>query len=107
MRPNFKNIDIKADAFGQQACGSIPCNEDEKWITPELIPVKPTYTRADIDGMEHLHYVAGLPPSCVARIAACTPYVLGLFVNMQDSLQPKSQTPFTVATLPRDKKASR
>ena len=62
MRPNFKNIDIKADAFGQQACGSIPCNEDEKWITPELIPVKPTYTRADIDGMEHLHYVAGLPP---------------------------------------------
>ena len=62
MRPNFKNIDIKADAFGQQACGSIPCNEDEKWITPELIPVKPTYTRADIEGMEHLHYVAGLPP---------------------------------------------
>ena len=48
MRPNFKNIDIKADALGQQACGSIPCNEDEKWITPELIPVKPTYTSADI-----------------------------------------------------------
>ena len=25
MRPNFKNIDIKADAFGQKACGSVPC----------------------------------------------------------------------------------
>ena len=62
MRPNFKNIDIKADAFGQKACGSVPCNDAEKWVTPELIPVKPTYTREDIEGLEHLNYVSGLPP---------------------------------------------
>ena len=62
MRPNFKNIDIKADAFGQQACGSVPCNDADKWVTPELIPVKPTYTREDIEGLEHLNYASGLPP---------------------------------------------
>ncbi len=62
MRPNFKNIDIKTEAFGQTACGSVACNEEEKWITPELIPVKSTYTREDIEGLEHLNYVSGLPP---------------------------------------------
>ncbi|MEA4850632.1 MAG: methylmalonyl-CoA mutase, partial [Paludibacter sp.] len=31
-------------------------------LTPELIPVKPFYTKEDIAGMEHLNYAAGLPP---------------------------------------------
>lgn len=31
-------------------------------MTPELIPVKPIYTKEDLEGMEHLNYVAGIPP---------------------------------------------
>ena len=37
MRPDFKTIDITKDAFGVQHA---PVAEGEKWITPELIPVK-------------------------------------------------------------------
>ncbi len=32
------------------------------WITPEQIPVKPVYTKEDLEGMEHLNYAAGIPP---------------------------------------------
>ncbi len=34
----------------------------KNWTTPELIPVKPVYTAEDLKGMEHLDYVAGIPP---------------------------------------------
>ena len=59
MRPNFKNIDIKSDAFNVK---HNPIAEGEKWVTPELIPVKPIYTKTDLEGLEHLDYVAGIPP---------------------------------------------
>ncbi|MEG0010926.1 MAG: methylmalonyl-CoA mutase [Muribaculaceae bacterium] len=59
MRPNFKNIDIATDAFNMKHA---QVAEGEKWITPELIPVKPIYTKADLEGLEHLNYVAGIPP---------------------------------------------
>ena len=59
MKPEFKNIDIIADAFGP---AKAPACSGENWLTPELIPVKPVYTRDDLQGMEHLDYVAGLPP---------------------------------------------
>ena len=42
MRPNFKNIDIATDAFNVK---HNEIAEGEKWITPELIPVKPIYTK--------------------------------------------------------------
>ncbi len=32
------------------------------WMTPELIPVKGVYTKADLEGMEHLGYAAGKAP---------------------------------------------
>src|SRR5690606_31433439 len=32
------------------------------WASAEQIPVKPTYTAADIKDYEHLHFAAGLPP---------------------------------------------
>ena len=32
------------------------------WQTPELIDVKPIYTKEDLQGMEHLDYVSGIPP---------------------------------------------
>ncbi len=59
MKPNFKNIDIATDAFNVK---HNPIAESETWLTPELIPVKPIYTKNDLEGLEHLEYVAGLPP---------------------------------------------
>jgi len=64
MKPNFKDINIKASEKA-----SMTAKEWEKanhiakdWTTPELIPVKPVYTAEDLKGMEHLDYVAGIPP---------------------------------------------
>jgi methylmalonyl-CoA mutase len=34
----------------------------QPWMTPERIPVKPIYTPEDIEGLEHLNYLPGLPP---------------------------------------------
>ena len=59
MRPDFKNIDIKGSqpkpVSGQPAAQA-------EWMTNEQIAVKPVYTRADLAGMEHLNYAAGVPP---------------------------------------------
>ncbi|MEI6062146.1 MAG: methylmalonyl-CoA mutase [Bacteroidota bacterium] len=59
MRPDFKNIDIKGGQIKPAA--SQPSAQTE-WMTNEQIAVKPVYTRADLAGMEHLDYAAGLPP---------------------------------------------
>jgi len=64
MKPNFKDINIKASekapmtAEAWEKANHIAKN----WTTPELIPVKPVYTADDLRGMEHLDYVAGIPP---------------------------------------------
>ena len=60
MRPDFSNININ-DAFANGAT-CVACNSEANWITPELIPVKPIYTKEDLEGMEHLNYVAGMEP---------------------------------------------
>ena len=60
MRPDFKNIDITKSAFGAQH--SAVAQPAEDWLTPELIPVKPIYTKDDLKGLEHLDYVSGIPP---------------------------------------------
>lgn len=57
MKPNFKDINIKS--FDVAPAAAVPGNN---WITPELIPVKPFYTKEDIAGFDHLGYAAGLPP---------------------------------------------
>ena len=69
-KPDFTQIDFKVDApsgtyaewaekikaqTGQSA-------EDLVWTTNEQIDVRPLYTRADYEGMDHLDYVAGIPP---------------------------------------------
>ncbi|GET32465.1 methylmalonyl-CoA mutase [Prolixibacter bellariivorans] len=65
MKPNFKDINIKGSKAG---CSSSEKEWAEKnhiskdWLTPEQIPVKPVYTKADLEGMEQLNYAAGLPP---------------------------------------------
>jgi methylmalonyl-CoA mutase len=63
MKPNFKDINIKAAAPQPQAGEWAAQHKIEKnWVTPEQIPVKPVYTKEDLEGMEHLNYAAGLPP---------------------------------------------
>ena len=57
MKPNFKNIDIQNFSVTSKAPET-----ESNWLTPELIPVKPFYTKEDLEGLEHLNYAAGLPP---------------------------------------------
>jgi len=60
MRPKFNDIDYTMGAAPKCACA---CKkEEELWHTPEKIDVKPLYTAADLEGMEHLNYAAGLAP---------------------------------------------
>jgi methylmalonyl-CoA mutase len=59
MRPDFKNIDIKS---GQSKPVTSQISAQTEWMTNEQIAVKPVYTRADLAGMEHLNYAAGVPP---------------------------------------------
>jgi methylmalonyl-CoA mutase len=56
MKPNFKDINIKDVTTG------VAPEVASNWLTPELIPVKPFYTKEDIAGFDHLGYAAGLPP---------------------------------------------
>jgi methylmalonyl-CoA mutase len=60
MRPKFNDIDYTKGAAPQ--CASAAPKEDELWHTPEKIDVKPLYTAADLEGMEHLNYAAGVAP---------------------------------------------
>ena len=64
MKPNFKDINIKStEKATTTATEWEKANHIEKsWLTPELIPVKPVYNAEDLKGMEHLDYVAGIPP---------------------------------------------
>ena len=63
MKPDFKNINIKASSEKKDTSDWMAKNNIKKdWITPEQIPVKPVYTKEDLEGMEHLNYAAGLPP---------------------------------------------
>ena len=63
MKPNFKDINIKATAQQENTADWVAKNKIEKnWKTPEQIPVKPVYTKEDLEGMEHLNYAAGVAP---------------------------------------------
>ena len=78
MTPNFKEIEIKG------CLDTAECKEAKKpsvaesiWLTPELIPVKGAYTKADLEGMEHLNYAAGK-----------TPFLRGPYSTMYVEMQP-------------------
>ena len=58
MKPDFKNIDITAGITG----AAPKCGATDTWMTPELIPVKPVYTKSDLEGLEHLNFMSGIPP---------------------------------------------
>ena len=57
MKPDFKQIDIK-----NVAASKVEGANESHWQTPELIDVKPVYTKDDLQGMEHLNYASGIPP---------------------------------------------
>jgi methylmalonyl-CoA mutase len=56
MRPDFTTIDWKP------AVQKAAAHEAEEWISPEHIALKSLYTSADLAGLEHLEYAAGIPP---------------------------------------------
>lgn len=93
MKPNFKDINIKAsEKASMSAAEWEKANHIAKnWTTPELIPVKPVYTADDLKGMEHLDYVAGILLICVDRILPCILCVPGRSVSMPDSLPLKNR----------------
>ncbi|MDR0798370.1 MAG: methylmalonyl-CoA mutase [Dysgonamonadaceae bacterium] len=60
MKIDFKNIDIEKTGFAPSQ--PVEGTNSENWHTPEHIEVKPVYTKADLENMEHLAYVSGIPP---------------------------------------------
>ncbi|MFF2527902.1 methylmalonyl-CoA mutase [Brevibacillus sp. NPDC058079] len=64
-RPDFLNMAYQSkrdvsDLFPQ--LGANPQGKEQMWQTLEQIPVKPLYTMEDVEGMDHLGYMPGLPP---------------------------------------------
>ncbi len=55
MRPKFTDIKYNTQ-------NSSVKQEEQIWMTPEQIGLKSTYTAADLEGLEHLNYAAGIPP---------------------------------------------
>ncbi|TQK63747.1 heterodimeric methylmalonyl-CoA mutase large subunit precursor [Brevibacillus sp. AG162] len=64
-RPDFSKMAYQSkrdvsDLFPQ--LGANPEGKEQMWQTLEQIPVKPLYTMEDVEGMDHLGYMPGLPP---------------------------------------------
>lgn len=64
-RPDFSQMAYQSkrdvsDLFPQ--LGANPQGMEQMWQTLEQIPVKPLYTMEDVEGMDHLGYMPGLPP---------------------------------------------
>ena len=59
MRAKFSDLEYKAAAA---ECCTKSHAPKEDWLTAERIPVKENYTAADLEGMEHLNYAAGIAP---------------------------------------------
>ncbi|MEA3478382.1 MAG: methylmalonyl-CoA mutase family protein, partial [Bacteroidota bacterium] len=64
MKPNFNRIKIKSSSGSVRDASQWEHDKhiSKDWQTPEHIPVKPVYNAADLQGMEHLEYAAGIPP---------------------------------------------
>ncbi|MBU1011883.1 MAG: methylmalonyl-CoA mutase [Bacteroidetes bacterium] len=64
MKPNYKEINIKSqEKQSMTASGWEKANHiANDWKTPEQIDIKTAFTKADLEGMEHLNYAAGKAP---------------------------------------------
>ncbi|MCL2562053.1 MAG: methylmalonyl-CoA mutase [Rikenellaceae bacterium] len=60
MRAKFSDITYTGQSARE--CGGAPKSTEQTWMTAEQIAVKPSYTAADLQGMEHLNYAAGIAP---------------------------------------------
>jgi methylmalonyl-CoA mutase len=65
--PNFANVPLRSDqprTASLDAWQTLAGAADEQllWQTPERIPVQPLYTAADLEGVDHLATMPGLPP---------------------------------------------
>ncbi len=70
MKPNFKDIELNLktksiskreweEKFKVETGKSV---EDFIWETMEQIPVKPLYTKDDLENLDHVDYLSGIPP---------------------------------------------
>ncbi len=59
MKPDFHAVDIKFTGQPKQEISNQPVSE---WMPAEKIKVKGLYTEKDLNGLEHLDFVAGIPP---------------------------------------------
>ncbi len=62
MRPKFRYSDLTSYQLQKKAVQESAEVNEINWITPEKIPVKHFYKKADLEGMNHLDYAAGIPP---------------------------------------------
>ncbi len=64
MKPDFSKIAFKSTERSSQNSKDWEKENlvEHDWETPEHILVKPVYSEEDIESMEHLEYIAGLPP---------------------------------------------
>ncbi|MCK4344817.1 MAG: methylmalonyl-CoA mutase [Bacteroidales bacterium] len=64
MKSDFRKITFRE--FPKSTVSSKERHENhelyKEWLSPEQIPVKPVFTREDLEKIEHLHYAAGIPP---------------------------------------------
>jgi hypothetical protein len=63
--PNFADMPLQAGGppgfdVWKEAAG--PALDRLTWLTPEQIPVRPLYTAADLEGLDHLDTMPGVPP---------------------------------------------
>lgn len=58
MKPDFTNINPAFNAAKDRTV-DIP---QELWRTNEQLNVKPIYSKKDLEALEHLHYISGIPP---------------------------------------------
>ncbi|SFQ73754.1 methylmalonyl-CoA mutase [Hymenobacter arizonensis] len=58
MKPDFSTIPYNAAT----APSATPAASEAATLTPEGIAIKPVYTAADVAGLDHLGFGAGLPP---------------------------------------------
>jgi methylmalonyl-CoA mutase len=64
MKPDFQNINFREFPKSKVSRKEMKGDQElyNKWISPEQIPLKPVYTKEDLEELEHLQYAAGIPP---------------------------------------------
>ncbi|MEG0602395.1 MAG: methylmalonyl-CoA mutase [Mucinivorans sp.] len=61
MRAQYSDINYKGQAAASCACQAQQ-DQAATWTAPEQIEIKPSYSKEDLAGFEHLNYAAGIAP---------------------------------------------